>query len=111
MSDPASNMSVKVTDQNGEDVPVVVEKMMVRSSLEIKRGFISSISFGILLEEGMKHLEIECRAANDVCEVASLHRTKVFCKYANSISYILNILSSSRSSHDSSGFDCCKDFR
>ena len=80
MSDPASNMSVKVTDQNGEDVPVVVEKMMVRSSLEIKRGFISSISFGILFEEGMEHVEIECRAANEVCQVASLHRTKVICK-------------------------------
>ena len=80
VSDPASNMSVKVTDQNGEDVPVFVDKMMVRSSMEIKRGFISSISFGILFEEGMEHVEIECRAANEVCQVGSLHRTKVICK-------------------------------
>ena len=82
VSDPASNMSMKVKDQNGKDVPVVVDKMMVRSSIEIMKGFISSISFGIVFNVGMEHVEIECRAANEVCEVASLHRTKVICKYA-----------------------------
>ena len=97
MSDPASNMSVKVNGQNGEVVPVVVDKMMVRSSLDIKRGFISSISFGILFEEGIKHVEIECRAANEVCQVASLHRTKVICKYEYSINHIFYILFSGSS--------------
>ena len=70
-------MSVKVSDQNGDDLPVVVKKMPV---IKARKGFTSSTSFGILFEEGVEHVEVECKATNEVGEAVSTHTTRVKCK-------------------------------
>ena len=77
VSDPASDVSVQVSDQNGDDIAVVVKKMPVKKS---RKGFNSSISFGIKFSEGIEHVVIACKAVNDVGEAVTTHRTSVTCK-------------------------------
>ena len=77
VSNPASNMSVNVSDQNGEDLPIVVKK---RPIMKARKGFTSSISFGILYREGVEHVQIECKAENEIGEAFSTFITRVQCK-------------------------------
>ena len=77
VSDPASDMSVNVSDQNGDDIAVVVKKMPIKKS---RKGFTSSINFGINFSEGVEHVVIACKAVNDVGEAVTTHSTTVTCK-------------------------------
>jgi hypothetical protein len=77
VSHPASDMSVNVSDQNGDDVAVIVKKMPIQKS---RKGFTSSISFGIQFSEGVEHVVIACKAVNDVGEPVTTHITTVKCK-------------------------------
>ena len=77
VSDPASDMSVNVSDQKGDDMTVSVKKMPVKKS---RKGFTSSISFGIKFSEGIEHVVIACKAVNDVGEAVTTHTTYVMCK-------------------------------
>ena len=70
-------MSVKVSDQNGDDLPVVVKK---RPVIKARKGFTSSLSFDILFGEGIEHVDVECKATNEVGEAVSTHTTRVKCK-------------------------------
>ena len=77
VSDPASDMSVNVSDQNGDDIAVVVKKMPIKKS---RKGFTSSISFGVKFSEGVEHVVIACKAVNDVGEAVTTQITTVTCK-------------------------------
>ena len=70
-------MSVKVSDQNGDDLQAVVKKMPV---MKTRKGFTSRIRFSILFGEGVEHVEVECKATNEVGEAVSTHTTRVKCK-------------------------------
>merc|ERR1719347_1415039 len=74
VSDPASDMSVRVTDQNGDDIKVAEKKMPVMTS---RKGFTSSISFEVDMVDTIEHVDIECKAENDVGKASSTHRTVV----------------------------------
>jgi len=74
VSDPASDMSVRVTDQNGDDIKVAVKKMPVMTS---RKGFTSRISFEVDMVDTIEHVDIECMAENDVGKASSTHRTVV----------------------------------
>jgi hypothetical protein len=77
VSHPASDMSVNVSDQNGDDIAVVVKKMPVKKS---RKGFTSSISFGIKFSEGVEHVVIACKAVNGFGEAVTTHTTSATCK-------------------------------
>ena len=87
-------MSVKVSDQNGDDLQAVVKKMPV---MKTRKGFTSSISFSILFGEGVEHVEVECKATNEVGEAVSTHTTRVKCKNKKLTSRIMIYLYFSRS--------------
>ena len=70
-------MSVKVSDQNGDELQAVVKKMPV---MKTRKGFTSSISFSILFGEGVEYVEVECKARNEVGEAVTTHTTRVKCK-------------------------------
>merc|ERR1719347_1784017 len=74
VSDPASDMSVRVTDQNGDVIKVAVKKMPVMTS---RKGFTSRISFEVDMLDAFEHVDIECIAENDVGKARSTHRTVV----------------------------------
>merc|ERR1719347_843602 len=74
VSDPASDMSVRVTDHNGDDIKVAVKKMPVMTS---RKGFTSRISFEVDMVDTIEHVDIECMAENDVGKASSIHRTVV----------------------------------
>ena len=78
MADPAADIFVRVTDQDGDDIPVAVKKLPAMKS---RKGFSSRISFGIEFISTVDHVEIECKAENDVGEAVSTIKTVVTCEY------------------------------
>jgi len=74
VSDPASDISIKVTDQDGDDIEAAVKKMPAMRS---RKGFTSRISFEIEFDDTIDHVDIECMAENDVGKAVSTYRTVV----------------------------------
>ena len=77
MADPAADIFVRVTDQDGEDIPVALKKLPAMKS---RKGFSSRISFGIEFIDTIDHVEIGCKAENDVGEAVSTITTFVTCE-------------------------------
>merc|ERR1711892_503703 len=74
VADPAADIFVRVTDQDGDDIPVAVKTLPAMKS---RKGFSSRISFEIEFIDAIDHVEIECKAENDVGEAVSTINTVV----------------------------------
>jgi len=74
VSDPASDISIKVTDQDGDTIEAAVKKMPAMRS---RKGFTSRNSFEIEFDDTIDHVDIECVAENDVGKAVSTYRTVV----------------------------------
>jgi hypothetical protein len=77
-ADPAPHMEVTVTDQDGANIEVNLERM---PKMKGRKGFAARVVFGIHFEEHIKIAEIECKAVNEVGEASSKMTTRVQCKY------------------------------
>ena len=77
-ADPAPHMEVTVTDQDGVNIEVNLEKM---PKMKGRKGFAARVVFGIHFEEHIKIAEIECKAVNEVGEASSKMTTRVQCMY------------------------------
>jgi len=73
-ADPAPNMEVKITDQDGDEITVDVEKM---PKMKGRKGFAARVVFGVHFEDHIKIAEIECKAVNEVGEASSKLTTRV----------------------------------
>jgi len=74
VSDPAADISVRVTDQDGDDIEAAIKKMPAMRS---RKGFTSRISFEIEFDDTIDHVDIECIAENDVGRAVSTYKTIV----------------------------------
>ena len=70
ISDPPADIVVKVSDHNGDELPVVMKKM---PAITARKGFTSSVSFGIEFKKGIEKVQIECKAGNEMGEAMSTY--------------------------------------
>ena len=70
VSDPPADIFVKVSDHNGDELPVVMKKM---PAIRSRKGFTSRVSFGIEFKKGIQHVQIECKAGNEMREAMSTY--------------------------------------
>ena len=74
-ADPAPQIEIGVTDQNGENVIV---DMVTKVKTVEDVGF--RVFFDISFEENIKRVNIECKAENEVGEATDKLTTQVQCK-------------------------------
>ena len=99
MSDPAADISVRVTDQDGDDIEAAIKKMPAMRS---RKGFTSRISFEIEFDDTIDHVDIECIAENDVGKAVSTYRTVATCRdqiFSYKNHYFLSLDPSTTTSH------------
>ena len=74
-ADPAPQIEIGVTDQNGENVTVdMVTKVKTVEDIGFR------VFFDISFEENIKRVNIECKAENEVGEAIDKLTTQVQCK-------------------------------